>query len=190
MLFKNKIFHILIFLGINVILVSIGSYLYLQNFQLRNQLSQTQKEVVRKNLSKEPSKEDPWELFHRCGDLPQIVHEQIKYENDNFINLKGPFWAPDCRHIAWSYNITGPSGWLGEITEEERKQLQAPRKVNELDGVYIYDDRTQNIMKIYQPLKVGEYQAFKEWVDSDKVIYIKEGTAFIYDIISGTTTPY
>ena len=174
-------------LGVTVILIFVSGYLSVENFRLKKQLTQAQEEASKKSLSEKPTKKDSYELYHRCGDLPQKVYETVQMGNDQFSDLKGPFWAPDCRHIAWSFNNFFPGGWFGEITEEEKKQISKPREVNELDGVYLYDDRTQNIMKIYQPLQVDEYTTFKEWENKDTLIYTKKGKTFIYDIVSGTT---
>jgi hypothetical protein len=104
--------------------------------------------------------ETPQSLISRCGDM--LSYSDLNITADHFTRVIGPFWSPDCRHIVWSVWQSGPMGieYKGPYSYE---------------GLFLYDDRTKKIQKIYTP-NSGETVEIKEWKDNGTVIFSKDGS--------------
>lgn len=103
--------------------------------------------------------ETPKSLIYRCGDIPE--YSDLNIPRDRFTRVIGPFWSPDCRHIAWSVWQSGAMGI----------EYQGPYS---FEGLFLYDDKDKKVKKIYTP-NLGETVEIKEWKDKDTVIFSKDG---------------
>jgi hypothetical protein len=115
--------------------------------------------------------ETPRGLIDRCGLIPQ---EKLGIVYEKFRMIDGPEWAPDCRHIAWS---VWQSGIMGVVN-------QGPYPY---EGVYLYDDKTSQISKIYSFKSQEESGVFKKWTDSKTVVFQIGQKLMDFNIDSGLT---
>ena len=111
----------------------------------------------------------------RCGFIP----ENFRTNQDHFSVVSGPDWSPDCRYIAWGFWQSGTS-WLGDDT-----QVVWERKLDQREGLYLYNDRTGRTRKIYAPKELDESVTFNTWVDSGSIEFAAKRIGYVYDIASG-----
>jgi len=167
----NKFIKLIYWLFV-VILASGNIFLFIQNLQLRKQVIQTPKEKIVEVTPKETNKT----LLERCGDIPEEVNIHVVSTDRQFLALNGPFWAPDCRHIAWSGYYNFPGGWMGETEEEvATKKSDIPEKAN--DGLFIWDYKTGKFIKI------SNDGVMVSWENPDTLIFKSAEKVFSYDLI-------
>lgn len=166
-----------------VILPFLG--LYLGFVFGRSQTSQSIN-LTKYKLIKIPRSETREDLIRRCGDIPS---NKLKINRQKFYFYKGPDWSPDCRYIAWSviYNFTG--GWLGETAYKPTQIIPYElQETNQDEGVYIYNDRTESIKKIYDPKIKKNIADFIGWKDKFGFEYKTKGKVYYYDVKLDTST--
>jgi len=56
-------------------------------------------------------------------------------------------------------------------------------------GIYLYNDSTKRIIKIYKPRKVNETPEVVGWKNRWIILFSKENKLFIYDLTSKTIQP-
>lgn len=112
--------------------------------------------------------ETPRDLIARCG---MISQEKLGIVKEKFRMIDGPEWAPDCRHIAWS---VWQSGLMGI-------EYHGPYSY---EGVYLYDDKTSQVRKIYSFKSQEELGIFEKWKDSNIVVFQKGQTLMNYNLDS------
>ncbi len=121
---------------------------------------------------------DNHSLIKRCGKIPK----DVTVDKDNhFQIISGPIWSPDCRHIAFGKFQSGTS-WLGENYPRESVFLN--KRMDENDGIYLYDDRTGKTIKIYSPEQPADSLTFLYWFNSKKIVFLIGNKKKIIDVES------
>jgi len=119
-------------------------------------------------------------LIDRCGDIPDSV---MATNSDHWMKMTGPKWSPDCRYITWGIWLSGTS-WPGGGDTSVAQIKMDPR-----EGIYLYNDSTKRIIKIYKPRKVNETPEVVGWKNRWIILFSKENKLFIYDLTSKTIQP-
>lgn len=129
-------------------------------------------------------KEDKIGLLERCGDIPSDKI-RIKWP----LSYKNPIWAPDCRHVAWSVSNGIATSWDGPMSQKDIEQITPYQNLPALpeEGVFIYDDKTEKVNKIFEPKLKKDEAKFVEWKDSSVIIFLVGNSKFSYDLISKST---
>jgi hypothetical protein len=125
------------------------------------------------NLPAPVPTESPQDLVQRCGLIDLDKLQVIEFVTDKFIHIAGPFWSPDCRHLAWS---TWQSGVMGIRYTG----------VHEYEGLFVYNEKTGKRQRIYIP-KYSESVEIQNCFDSNTISFTKNGEnkLFNLDIITG-----
>jgi|SRR3989344_276914 len=160
----SKILAMVIF----VVFPLIGFYLGMKYQQMSPPRIQL---VTNNKIVKVYPTEEPRDLIDRCGRIPQ---EKLGIVREKFRMIDGPEWAPDCRHFAWSVWESGVMG----------VKYQGPYPY---EGVFLYDDKTSQVSKIYSFKSQNELGVFKKWNDSKTVLFEKGQKLMNYNIDSGLT---
>ncbi len=113
----------------------------------------------------------------RCGQIP----DEVVTNNEYFDAVRGPSWAPDCRHIAWSLRESS-IGYEGNDPAVIEELENIPRKLTGREGVFLYTDATKKTTKIYSPKKINETPAFEKWLDRNTIVFTAENNEYKYDI--------
>lgn len=111
-------------------------------------------------------------LIKRCGYIPDPLLLYLGEAEEHFLIKVGPVWAPDCRHMAWSYLQSG-TGWLGEPENEGSNNLDMVINIPpaQKEGVYLYNDRSMQIQKIYEPKTRKETPELIGWKDRNSLSF-------------------
>lgn len=161
-------------LFITILLLGIGILIgFLAGRYIRPRVVYIEKE--KEKVVVKYAEETPENRIIRCGFIP----EDLSTNQDHFSVVSGPDWSPDCRYIAWGFWQSGTS-WLGDDT-----QLVWERKLDQREGLYLYNDRTGRTRKIYSPKELDESVTFNKWVDSNSIEFSANRIEHIYDIASG-----
>ncbi len=167
-------------LVIIAILAGIGGYYFGQS---KNSVPTTQ---YNPPIKQEPKVEATENLLVRCGDFPK----DLVFQTGHFTQVTGPAWSSDCRHFAWARWESGTSDLSDQSQTYETPTVSLPPSH---EGVFLYDDRTQKIEKVYTPKTRNETPQFLGWKGNDKVEYSisinGEFKLFLYDIKLKTTQP-
>lgn len=164
----------IIYFLIIAILLGGNIYLFNNNLQLKKQISQTPKERIVEVKPKETKKD----LLERCGDFPEEVTTRAVSTDRRFLALNGPFWAPDCRHIAWSSYYNFPGGWIGETDAENETAIRNTILANKAnDGLFIWDYKTEKFTKI------SNDGVMINWENPDTLIFKSQDKTYSYDLI-------
>jgi hypothetical protein len=119
--------------------------------------------VTQNRLVKIYPTESPELLVQRCGAFPSDSKLGI---NEGFFatSLSGPFWAPDCRHIAWA-DFTGVKP----------------------EGIYLYNERSVKSKLIYQD-KDNRMILVRGWEDSENIKFdlYPEGSLYLINVNDGS----
>lgn len=151
-----------------------------ENNTLQENFSNLQTELDKTNadldqVKKANNKDSKNSLLRRCGDIPYDLPTE---KNSHWTMVSGPEWSQDCRYIAWGKWESGTS-WLGEVSEEELQQIEKYNKSpKEHEGIYLYNDGTKKIIKIYTPSESNKTPEFTEWRDSKTVIFRVDGQLY------------
>jgi len=167
--------------SIFVVLIAVTGYSFYQNIQLKRELARKTQEPISEKIITPSVEESPEDLITRCGDFPEKVFLKA-HEGGHWAVLNGPYWAPDCRHVAWSIWMSG-TAWLGDTQEGN-----IVRKLDPVEGIYLFTERTKLITKIYQPKELDETPIVEEWKDRYTLIFTaQKGVPFTYDPFSQKT---
>jgi hypothetical protein len=120
-------------------------------------------------------------LIVRCGSfdkkpVPTASRSQV---------VRGPAWAPDCRHIAWSawQTLSIPLSATGKIIPI------TPPAASDKEGVYILEDSSNKPKRIYSPKKANESPTFMRWINRNNILFSAGGKKFKYNLVTDTTQP-
>ncbi len=182
---KNKT----IFLFILVLLVSFlfNFYHFFTIKEKERQIKEKDKQILylQSNLRQRESDlrkiiekidKDNHSLIKRCGKIPKDVTAD---KDNHFQIISGPMWSPDCRYIAFGKFQSGTS-WLGENYSRESGLLN--KKVDETEGIYLYNDRTGKTIKIYSPEQPADSLTFLYWFNSKKIVFLIGSKKKIIDV--------
>lgn len=106
----------------------------------------------------------------KCGEIPS----NIEVQSDHYTIVKGPMWALDCKHIAWS-------SWQSTFANPSIPV-----------GLFIYNVSSKTSSKVYSP-KQGQDEEdveLKYWQDINSVVFIKDGQGalYLYDLTTNKVT--
>ena len=144
-----------------IIFISFPIYGFLLGLNFQQKFSPQIRYIQEEKIVKVYPTESPKSLIYRCGDYPS----EIDIKADHYSVISGPFWSPDCRHIAWAVWESGTSS----ISQDEGIKYSGPYQQ---EGLFLYDDRKGLTKKIYTPSK-EESITLKEWKDKDTIIFSK-----------------
>ena len=108
-----------------------------------------------------------------CGDIPDIDSYYLYSNKDIKSNYA---WSPDCHHIAWSSQTVTPS--YGRTDDPFTPQSYL--------GVFVYNDCSKQVQKVYIPETKGSYQ-FEKWLDEGSFIYSIEDQQYTYSIFENSS---
>ena len=175
----SKITALILFFILPVVAFYFGIY-YQQSKPIKTEY------ITQDRLIKVFPAETQADLINRCGDYPLSVLKATPC--GKFNSCGGPSWSFDCRYIAWSLHRSVPGGWIA-TTESEEKELQESPSFDDLltqsdEGVFLYENKTGNVKTIYHPLTKKDARYFKEWKDSNTVIFTSQEKTYSYDLKS------
>lgn len=175
----SKITALILFFILPVVAFYFGIY-YQQSKPIKTEY------ITQERLIKVFPTETQTDLINRCGDYPLSVLKATPC--GKFNSCGGPSWSPDCRYIAWSLHRSVPGGWIAS-SESEEKELQELPSFDNLqtqsdEGVFLYENKTGNVKTIYHPRTKKGARYFKEWKDSNTVIFTSQEKTYSYDLKS------
>ncbi|MFO0703702.1 MAG: hypothetical protein U0525_03185 [Patescibacteria group bacterium] len=153
-------------LGIFILFPFLG---FIAGRQYQALVSIPQTQIVTQNVYKtQYLAPDPSYLdTERCGSFPNLPSSSVRNESQEVV---GPIWSPDCRHIAWSTNSMNNNN-KDNIKQKSNSIINIPSTEGDSSfGIYVYNDRTQKIQKIYIPKTKDETFFINEWSTSDNLI--------------------
>lgn len=109
----------------------------------------------------------------RCGRIPDRAFPE-KYKLDV---INGPFWSPDCRFIVWSIWKSGV-GYFGENGVDKNMGT----KTYDREGIYLYNDKSEKIEKIYSPKGNNESPSVVGWNGSNRFEFEVKGIKYLYSL--------
>jgi len=130
--------------------------------------------ITNERIVKVPQIDTDKNLITRCGIIPDAIPNRGHFEMQN-----GPMWSPDCRYVSWSMWKSGPgySGVKNTIS----------RQLSEKEGVFLFNDATKRIIKIYSPKQLDESPTFVKWLDRSTIELTADKKTFHYDLKNNQT---
>lgn len=130
-------------------------------------ISLPQKQTPSVSASPSPVVESMADSISRCGKIPDKAYPTYGH----FDVRNGPLWSPDCTKIAWSMWESGTGC-----------PDCPPAKLTGNEGVFIYDNQSKTINKIYDPKQINESPEFIRWEDNDNLIFKADGKEYGYNL--------
>ena len=167
-------FSKIVALAMLVIFPFVGFYLGM-SYQKKTTIQPTQSEKI-VQVTPEETQED---LIRRCGSFDG---SKFSINKEHFDAITGPMWAPDCRHAAWA-NWESGTGVMSETP------IYFTRKISPREGLYVYDDHTGRVKRVYTPRQLDENTQLLHWEDSDVIIFSTNSATLRYNLLDGQVLP-
>lgn len=162
-----------------VLAIMVSSSFYAGIKYSQSQISKQERTVIPtvQPQPKADAKETREDLIRRCGDIPDKAYPA----KNPFEMRSSPEWAPDCRNIAWGIWQSGTS-----CPDCELRPTLTGR-----EGIFLYNDTTKSVTKIYNPTKINETPEFVKWEDSQNLEFTTNSQTqkYNYNITTKKTSP-
>jgi hypothetical protein len=116
----------------------------------------------------------------KCGQLPD--DETLKIEREHYRMMSLRVWSPDCKYIAWSVWESGTS-WPSGLSDIEGRGPYPH------EGVFLYENSTGKVEKIYALEEEGETPEFLGWIDNNTLQFSIYDKILTYNLNSKTVSP-
>lgn len=110
--------------------------------------------------------DDYLKTYAKCGEIPLLS----EYSSTRFKGEYSPkTWSPTCRFIVWSATIKYSFGkWTASSYE----------------GLFLYDLKTQKVIRLYTPQSESDIVTFKNWLSDTTFLFHQDldNSDYLYDV--------